>query len=112
MLDFTGIMRRIEGIKVHYKALVKRRRIEFGMALQLLEKGGYLKPQPIEGFYDQVIEVNFIIGDFWVSRSEIIFEGPENEKLNYYLSLMFVPLIASFTEKGMKQYKEIANEWS
>ncbi len=110
MLDFVGIMRRIEAIRTHYRQLVVKRRLEFGMAMQFLEKGGYLKPEVIKDHYANIIEVNFIVGDFWVSRAEIMFEGPENEKLNYYLSLMFVPVLASLTEKGLVQYLEIMKE--
>ena len=111
MLDFVGIMRRIERIKIHYRMLVKSRKQEFAMAIQFLIAGGYLKPPVTEEHYSSIIEINFILGDFWVSRAEIMFEGPENEKLNYYLSLMFAPVLSSMTEKGLEQYAEIRKEF-
>jgi AcrR family transcriptional regulator len=111
MLDFVGIMRRIEKIKNHYRQLVDRRRMEFGTAMHFLVMGGYLKPEVTEGHYAAVTEVNFILGDFWVARAEIMFDGPEKEKLNYYISLMFVPVLGSLTEKGLAQYEEIRKEF-
>ncbi len=110
MLDFVGVMRRVEKIRIHYRQLVAFRKQEFAMAMQFLIAGGYLKPEVTEGHYAAVNEVNFILGDFWVARAEIMFDGPEKEKLNYYLSLMFVPVLASFTEKGLAQYEEIRKE--
>ncbi len=107
MLDFVGIMRRIERIKIHYRELVKFSKQEFAMAMQFLVAAGYLKPPVTEEHYPSIIEINFILGDFWVSRAEIMFEGAEKEKLNYYLSLMFAPVISSMTEKGLAQYAEI-----
>ena len=111
MLDFVGIMRRIEKIRNHYRQLVAFRQMEFRGAMQFLVEGGYLKPEMTEGHYAGVRELNFILGDFWISRAEIMFEGPEKEKLNYYLSLMFVPVLGSLTEKGLKQYEEIRKEF-
>jgi AcrR family transcriptional regulator len=107
MLDFVGIMRRIEKLKNHYRQLVIFRQQEFQRTMEFLIVGGYLKPEVTQGHYAGVREINFILGDFWISRAEIIFEGPEKEKLNYYLSLMFIPVLGSLTEKGLAQYEEI-----
>ncbi len=111
MLDFVGIMRRIEPIRTHYRALVAKRRVEFGMVVQYMIQGEYLKPEVIEGQYSAITEVHFILGDFWVSRSEIMFDGSDKEKIKYYLALIFAPMLASLTEKGLAQYKEISKKF-
>ncbi len=110
MLDFVGIMRRNDRIRIHYRQLVEYRKLEFTKTIQYLVSGGYIRPEVRDGHYKDLIEVHFLLGDFWVSRAEIILDGSEKEKLNYYLSLMFIPLMGCFTEKGLLQYEEIRKE--
>lgn len=108
MLDFAGVMRRIEPIRTHFKALFIQRKAQLSFILQQLVRLDYLKPEPIEGYYDRVVLVQlYILVDFWLSEAEILYEGEESQKLKYYVTLIFSVLVPLLTEKGMEEYKRL-----
>jgi AcrR family transcriptional regulator len=107
MIDFVNVMRRIDKIKVHYRDLVKMRKMQFTFMINHLIENKIFKPEIIPGQYQSLNEMNFIIGDFWISHAEIIFEGKEKSKIDHYLKIMFAPVIATLTPKGLEEYKAL-----
>jgi hypothetical protein len=105
--DMVGIMRRINPIHQHFKALYQRRKGQFQMIIQYLIAQGLIKPEVVKGQYDHFIAQFYIIGDFWVSEAEILFEGTDEEKLTYYTQLAFSLIIPYFTPKGMQAYRQL-----
>jgi len=102
MLDFVSIMRKSKFIREHYRKLYKLRKEQFRMLFSWLLKEGYLRPEIYPGHYDKVVEQLFIIGDFWIASSEILYEGKEKDKLPYYTDIVDQVLFPYLTEKAFQ----------
>lgn len=105
--DMVGIMRRIDPIHQHFKALYQRRKGQFQMIVQYLTSQGIIQDEVVKGQYENFIAQFYIIGDFWVSEAEILFEGTEEEKLQYYTHIAFSLIIPYFTQKGLEAYQKL-----
>ena len=82
MLDFVRIMRRIPSIKSHFKALMLIRQEQFKHLIAGM-KASNLMDIP-EKNVDTLIEQALLFGDFWISRAEILYDGPTEDKIAYY----------------------------
>jgi AcrR family transcriptional regulator len=103
MLDFVSVMRASKFIRDHYRKLYKFRKEQFRIVLGWMLSEGYLKSELYPGHYEKVIEQLFIIGDFWIASSEILFEGKEKDKVAYYADIVNQVLLPYFTEKTLSQ---------
>ena len=101
MLDFVSIMRKSKVIREHYRELYKLRKQQFRMVISWMLKEEYIKQEIYPGHYEKVIEQLFIIGDFWIASSEILFEGNETDKFNYYTDIINQVLFPYLTDKGL-----------
>lgn len=107
MIDFVAIMRKIPGIKKHFRGLMKQREIQFSLMLDNLQKQGVLKEEVIPGQYKNLIRQQMILGDFWIANSEIINDIKEDEKIKYYTEVSLSSILFALTKKGLNQYKKI-----
>ncbi|WP_435353477.1 TetR/AcrR family transcriptional regulator [Emticicia sp. SJ17W-69] len=107
MQDFVSIMRRNPNLKQKHRALVSSRRMLFQMGIGAAIEVGMLKPDIIEGQYENYFEQLFIISDFWLSSAEILYEGTEENKLEKYINITFTLIVPYLTEKGLAEYQEI-----
>lgn len=105
--DMVGIMRRIEPIHQHFKKLYHQRKEQFRMIIQNLIEQKLIQAETVSGQYERFIDQFYIIGDFWVSEAEILFEGTEDEKLTYYTQIAFSLIIPYFTRKGLQAYQQL-----
>jgi AcrR family transcriptional regulator len=105
--DMVGIMRRIEPIHQHFKLLYLKRKEQFLMIIQYLIMQGLIQEEVVKGQYENFIAQFYIIGDFWVSEAEILFEGTDEEKLSYYTRIAFSLIIPYFTRKGLEAYQNL-----
>lgn len=106
MLNFVDIMRRHPKINKHYKQLQARRRVEFTTIFQNLINAGLMRPEIYPGFFQHLLINMTIIGDFWISHAEILYDGPEENKLDYFYqvtSSIFLPLLS---EKGLALFDQ------
>jgi AcrR family transcriptional regulator len=101
MLDFVRVMRKSKYIRDHYRQLYRSRKDQFRVMTGWMLKQGYLKPEIYPGHYEKVIEQLFIIGDFWIASSEILFEGKEKDKLDYYIDIVNQVMMPYLTEKAL-----------
>jgi len=108
MLDFVGIMRKIEKIKLHYQQLIVRRRVEFGFTIQNLIAQGIFKPELFENQYNHIMSLFMIVSDFWIGHSEIFFQGKsDEEKINHYLKIYFYSATFYMTDKGLADFHRL-----
>lgn len=108
MLDFVGIMRKTEKIKVHYQQLIARRRMEFGFMIQNLIAQGVFKPELFEGQYDHIMSLFMIVGDFWIGHSEIFFQGKnDEEKIDHYIKIYLYSATFYLTDKGLADFHKL-----
>lgn len=106
MLDFVTIMRKNEQVRKHYRQLYRQRKEQFRKTICWMQKEGYMVPELYPGHYDAVIEQLFIIGDFWISSSEILYEGKEKDKVSHYINIMNQVLLPYLTKKAHEELKE------
>lgn len=103
MLDFVSVMRKSKYIREHYRKLYKLRKDQFRLMLQWMLKMEYLKPELYPGHYEKVIEQLFIIGDFWIASAEILYEGKEKDKVNYYTDVVNQVLLPYLTPEALQK---------
>lgn len=110
MLDFVSVMRKSKYIRSHYRKLYKQRKDQFGLVLQWMLAEGYLKEEPYPGHYEKVVEQLFIIGDFWIASSEILYDGKEKEKIPYYIDIINQVMFPYFTEKTFAELQKLSSK--
>jgi AcrR family transcriptional regulator len=106
-LDFVGILRRQPKIREHYLEMKRRRKDEFTQIFKHLHDEGIIHSEIYPGQYEHIAEVTTIVGDFWNVRAEMLFEGDEQEKIAYYVSVCYAPILSMYTEKGMAKAMDL-----
>jgi AcrR family transcriptional regulator len=101
MLDFVSVMRNNKKIRDHYRELFRQRKEQFKKIFGWMILNGYLKPEIFPGQYDMVIEQMFIVGDFWMASSEILFEGKEKDRITHYAAIIDQVLFPYLTPKAL-----------
>jgi AcrR family transcriptional regulator len=101
LLNFVDIMRRMPDIKKHYKQLQKRRKDEFKVIFAHMAAADMMRPELYPGFFDDFNVNMTILGDFWISHAEILYEGKEKDKLNNFFRVTGSILLPLLTEKGL-----------
>jgi AcrR family transcriptional regulator len=102
LLDFVRIMRRIPALRAHYRELTRLRRSQFlGILAQLVE-GGWMHPPIYPGQFEDWVEQATLIGDFWIASGEILYEGPEADKISHYARLFATTLVPMLTQRGQE----------
>lgn len=109
MLNFVDIMRRMPDLKKHYHELQKRRHLEFKTIFANLVSAGIMKPELYPGYFDDFNINMAILGDFWISHSEITYTGKEKDKLDYYFRITSSPFLAMLTVKGLELFLGASN---
>jgi len=105
LLEFVHIMRRLPGVRTHFRELQKRRAAEFQAIFQLMQQKGYLKEEPLPGHFTRLTELMMIVGNFWISEAEIIFKGSQKATLTHYALLFNSLMVPYLTEKGLEEYR-------
>jgi AcrR family transcriptional regulator len=107
LLHMVEIMRKIEGVGAHFRGLLVKRKAQFGFLIEALIRNGLLQPERFPGQYGHFITQFYIVGDFWISEAEILFEGPEAEKIPYYTRLAQAMLVPYLTERGLAEFERL-----
>lgn len=107
MQDFVGVMRRIPRIRTHFRALQRQRQAEFGVIFEALVAQGLFQPEPYPGAFAALLERFEILSDFWMAAAEILYEGPEADRLSHYLRLNFQALYPYLTPTGQAQFHSL-----
>ena len=106
-LDFVEICRAVPSIKEHYQNLIHKREHEFLVVLEELQKIEIIESRFNTQQLNQFVKTMFIAADFWLSSSEIIYQGKEEDKVEYYLNLVFSQLWPFLTKKGENDFLEL-----
>lgn len=106
MLDFVQIMRENRDIHQHYLQLQEVRRQQFEGIVLLLQKQGLVRQEEFEGEFSNLQKRMGIVGDFWISSSEVLDPDHKNQALEYrnILSEFIYPYL---TPKGKKEFLSI-----
>lgn len=103
MLDFVQVMRENQKIRQHYIDLQKGRTIQFNQIVNVLQKKGLVREAEFELEFENLYRRMNIVGDFWISFSEIIDQQPAHiiKRYSHLLSEFIYPYL---TKEGKKQY--------
>lgn len=107
MLDFVSIMRNNPAIKKHYQELTMMRRSQFAEIKALMIQKGWMKKDLTEQFNSEIDELMQIVGDFWISSAEILYQGKEKDKLAHYTRVFSAIIAPYLTPKGMKEFQKM-----
>ena len=100
-------MRWHPSIKTHYQSLTRQRNGQMIGLFSQLEQIGLLKSEAYEGQFKQVIEQFMILNNFWLSHAEILYQGDDAEKTEYFNKLVGAFIFPYLTEKGQREYKQL-----
>lgn len=107
MIDFVGLMRRIPTMRADYQRLRTQRQMQFRLMFDALVAAGLLKPEIQSGQFDQLAHALIIIGDYFVPDAEVIYAGPDIDKITYYARLQMNMMMPYFTEKGLAEFHQL-----
>jgi AcrR family transcriptional regulator len=105
MLDLVNIMRNYPVLAQAHRQFIALRIVEQKkLTKKLIEKG--LIKNPISAEQENLfIEVIFLMYNFWISQAEILYEGLEENKINYYVKMYWSLILPTLTEKGLAEYQ-------
>jgi len=101
-LHFVEIGRRIPSIKRRHFELIEMRKIQIRQFTTIFQNEGYYRKDLPDSQYEWLITQIFIYGDFWLSSSELLYQGNQKDKVNFYLQGYMALFIPYLTEKGKK----------
>lgn len=105
MVNFAQIMRAIPEIKTNYQALTVVRKEQFRVTLEQLIEQGMIKKEVLEIPFEYLQMQFTILGDFWISEAEILYQGKEEDKLKYFTETMLYNFYPHLTDAGKKVFK-------
>ncbi|MCU0326432.1 MAG: TetR/AcrR family transcriptional regulator [Spirosomaceae bacterium] len=108
MQDFVSIVRKNQVLKQKHRDLVSRRRTFFEMGLEICRYEGLLRDELIKTHFQFYFDQMFIISDYWLASAEVLYEGAEESKLDYYTKLAFCTLVPYLSEKGLAEYRKLS----
>jgi AcrR family transcriptional regulator len=101
-LHFVEIGRRLPSIKRRHFELIEMRKIQIRQFTTIFQNEGYYRKDLPDSQYEWLITQIFIYGDFWLSSSELLYQGNQKDKINFYLQGYMALFIPYLTEKGKK----------
>lgn len=104
MLNFVQVMRQYPEIRSHFQALFQARRQQYDGFFRVLAHKGWLNPDLSSEQLEQLIELQFIIGNYWMADAEIIYPGPESTKVMHYTRLITSMIRPHLTAAGQSAF--------
>ncbi len=104
MLDFVRIMRRIPQIQTEYRALAQLREQQYMQIFQNMIAMGWLRPAPVEEYYENLARRWLVFGDGWIPHAEIHRSGSPDEIATYYYQMLISELLPLLTAKGRRLF--------
>ncbi len=106
MNDFVSIMRQVDAIRTHYKALFVARRGQFLQLLEALQQQGMLREDISQKQFERFVWQLNIFSDFWIGAAEIHFEAKGKSIVAFFVDIAFAMIYPYLTEKGIEVYHE------
>ncbi|NRB51528.1 MAG: TetR family transcriptional regulator [Saprospiraceae bacterium] len=106
MLDFVQIMRENGEIHQHYLQLQVIRKQQFEGIVILLQQQGLLRAEEFEGEYSSLQKRMSIVGDFWISSSEVL-DTDQTEQAVQYKNILSEFIYPYLTPKGKQEFLAI-----
>ncbi|MCU0424609.1 MAG: TetR/AcrR family transcriptional regulator [Candidatus Kapabacteria bacterium] len=110
MVDFVNIMRRIPEIREDFRQIFTVRKEQFAFALVMMQHQGVLRKDIPPKQLEYLLLQNYLLGDFWMSESEILYDGEEQHKPRFYADIAAGLMFPYLTAKGRKEYARFYEE--
>lgn len=108
-LDFAQIVRKLPQLRSHAQQQYQNRiQICKGIYTFLILEG-YLKEEKVEGHYDLLAHNMIMILNSWIVDAEIYYTGPEENKTDHYLRLIYRFVSSSLTKEGEEAFDKVYN---
>ncbi len=104
--DFVGIMQHQKELSIHYRFLQAERKALFRRMLKRLQAEGDLRPEPMQGQYEQLFDHLQIMTDFWLASSSLMYDGSPELLCDHYAEAtlsMFLPYLSII---GLEKWQE------
>jgi len=72
-----------------------------------LIEAGYMKEEKLEGHYDTFIHGLLLMFNSWIADAEFFYQGKEEDKIDYYLEILYSFIRPSLTKEGLKAFAEV-----
>lgn len=106
-LDLSHLARKFPEIKGHAHKQYQRR-IEICAGIyDFMMREGYLRQVHIDGHYEKLVHAVLMILNAWPVDAEIYYQGPEEDKIDHYLEMIYRVVSASLTRKGSDAFMEL-----
>jgi len=106
-LDNTFIVRTLSKVRTHANLQYQGRKKILQELADFLTEKGYLRIDKVDGHNDFIIRSMLIIINSWITDAEIFFEGKEEEKMTYYLELLYAVVRPSLTKEGLRVFDQV-----
>lgn len=106
-IDNTFIVRNLSKIRRHATAQYHYRRRVLEEIVMFLSEKGYMRTDKVESHNDHIIRSMMIILNSWITDAEIFFEGKEEDKIEYYLELLYAVVRPSLTKEGLRAFDQV-----
>jgi len=106
MLDFVQIMRENKEIHQHYLQLQQIRKQQFESIVSLLQQKELVRQEEFEGEFASLQKRMSIVGDFWISSSEIL-DADHSKQVDQYKNILSEFIYPYLTPKGKKIFLQI-----
>lgn len=107
LLDFVHIMRGNPELKARYQQLTLLRKQQVKFAVNLLVQQSMIKGSIHEVPFEYLQMQLTIMGDFWISEGEILYQGKETDKIKFFTETMLYMFYPHLTDEGKKVFNEI-----
>ncbi|OJJ23031.1 hypothetical protein BKI52_01375 [marine bacterium AO1-C] len=105
MINFVHIMRSIPVLKQSYQALTQVRKAQFRYTFDQLIVQGMVKKEALEVPFEYLQLQSTILGDFWISEAEILYQGEEKDKVKYFTEMQLYNFYPHLTDAGKTVFK-------
>ncbi len=102
-INFTDILKENPEIRLIYKEIHSRRRIEFENLFEDFKKKKIFKQDIPDFILQNLVDQMFIIGDSALSYNEVSHNFQGKEAIDYYTKIFFNQFYYLFTEEHQKQ---------
>jgi AcrR family transcriptional regulator len=106
-LDFVQVMRENETIRKHNTELRQKRTQQFKIMIQTLQEKGKIRKQEYEHEFERLYLRMNILGDFWISFSEIGDDLQLHEIVDKYALVLFEFFYPYLTEQGKNEFRKV-----
>ncbi|MEL6674992.1 MAG: TetR/AcrR family transcriptional regulator [Bacteroidota bacterium] len=107
MVDFAGIMRRYPKLKNHFSTLIQGRKMLYQQISTRFVAAGLIHPPRLPNEYEWLAGRLQILSDFWLSSAEILYDGPESQKIDHYVQLSLSAFLPYLTGQGLEEFQQL-----